>query len=141
MQKEKAFRITQKREIILDVLKNTNEHLSALNIYFILKRKNVEVGLATIYRTLDLFSQNGIVSKINIGDGTIRYEYVHRKRVHHHHLVCIRCGKLLEYTDEKEQKFLEELSERIKENYGFNVLSHEIYLYGICQECIEKEKS
>ncbi len=135
----KGIRITRKRQAILDVLKNTDEHLTAENIYFILKRKNVKVGLATIYRTLDLFYQNGIVNKINIGDGTIRYEYVDKKSVHHHHLVCIKCGKVMEYTDEKEPAFLEELAARIKKNYGFSVLSHEIYLYGICKECNEGE--
>ena len=135
----KNIKITRKRQAILDVLKNTDEHLTAENIYFILKRKNIKVGLATIYRTLDLFYQNGIVNKINIGDGTIRYEYVDRERIHHHHLVCIKCGKVMEYTDEEEPLFLEQLAERIKKNYGFSVLSHEIYLYGICKECNEKK--
>ncbi len=137
----KEIKITKKRQAILDILKNTDEHLTAENIYFILKRKNVRVGLATIYRTLDLFYQNGIVNRINIGDGTIRYEYIDKKSVHHHHLVCIKCGKVMEYTDDEEQEFLERLAERLKEKQGFTVLSHEIYLYGICKECNEKRTS
>ncbi len=132
-------KITKKRQAILDVLRATDEHLTAENIYFILKRKNIKIGLATIYRTLDLFYRNGIVNKINIGDGTIRYEYVDKGSVHHHHLVCIKCGKVMEYTDEKEPEFLEGLAKRIKEKYNFTVLSHEIYLYGICKECNESE--
>ncbi len=135
----KDIRFTKKRQAILDVLKNTDEHLTADNIYFILKRKNIKVGLATIYRTLELFYRNGIVNKINIGDGTIRYEYVDKKSVHHHHLVCIKCGKVMEYTDEEEPLFLEGLAKRIKKKYGFTVLSHEIYLYGLCDECNEEE--
>ena len=139
--RKKNFKVTKKRQHILEVLKSTDEHLSAEDIYFILKRKNIKVGLATIYRTLDLFYQHGIVNKINVGDGTVRYEYVDRKRVHHHHLICIKCGKIMEYTDKKEEEFLKELTKRIKDRYGFTVLSHEIYLYGICNECREKEKS
>ena len=135
----KNIKITKKRQAILDVLKATDEHLTAENIYFILKRKNIKIGLATIYRTLDLFYQNGIVNKINIGDGTIRYEYVDKKSVHHHHLVCIKCGRVMEYTDEEEPKFLERLAERIKDKYGFTVLSHEIYLYGVCKDCNESK--
>ncbi len=135
----KNIKITKKRQAILDVLKATDEHLTAENIYFILKRKNIKIGLATIYRTLDLFYQNGIVNKINIGDGTIRYEYVDKKSVHHHHLVCIKCGRVMEYTDEEEPKFLEGLAERIKDKYGFTVLSHEIYLYGVCKDCNESK--
>lgn len=139
--KKKDIKITKKRQAILEVLRSTNEHLTAENIYFILKRKNIKIGLATVYRTLDLFYHNGIVNKIDIGDGTTRYEYVDKERVHHHHLVCIKCGKIMEYTDEKEEEFLEALSKRIKEKYEFTVLSHEIYLYGICKECNERTKS
>lgn len=137
----RKVRFTKKRQSILDVLKSTDEHLTAEDIYFILKRKNVRVGLATIYRTLDLFYQNGIVNRLNIGDGIIRYEYVDKGQVHHHHLVCIKCGKVIEYRDEEEKKFLESLADRIRERYGFLVLSHEIYLYGVCSGCNEGKGS
>ncbi len=135
----KKMRMTKKRSEILNVLKQNRKHLTCEDIYFILREKNINVGLATVYRTVDVLHSMGIINRINIGDGTARYEYVDVKKAkHHHHLICIECGNIIEYSDEQEAEYLKGLQERIEHQYKFKTLSHDIYLYGLCEKCRKK---
>ncbi len=98
-----GLRLTLPRLAILEVLMKTAEHLSAEDIYLVLRRDypNEAIGLTTVYRTLEVLVQMGIVYKFDFGDGRARYELAegpHALR-HHHHLVCTGCGRIIDYTD------------------------------------------
>jgi Fur family ferric uptake transcriptional regulator len=97
---KKGLKITTQRKIVFDVLtENEEEHLSPEEIYELIKDKNPTIGIATIYRTLQLFEDIGLVIKLNFDDGCSRYELLlpHINEVHqHHHLVCKKCGKIIE---------------------------------------------
>lgn len=131
-------RWTNAREEIFSILVKTQQHLSAKEIYAVLQPSNSEVGMATVYRTLDLLDKAGLLRKIQCRDGQVRYEYKRGDQSdHHHHLICTDCGKILNYRDfEKEELELVRKSEQIVEKkYGFLVRDHNIEFLGLCKEC------
>ena len=99
-----------------------------------------EIGLATIYRTVQLLLEMQLVDRINLDDGCARYEigevYDGKNKHHHHHLICRTCGKITPFKDD----LLEELERRIEEEEGFHVLDHELKFYGQCMDCQKKAK-
>jgi len=136
--KEKGLRWTLPREMVLDVLSKTTGHLSGEDIYLSIHQKCTTVGIATVYRTLELLTDIGIVHKFEFGDGKSRYELVgDGMKEHHHHLVCIKCGKIINYSEfiDEEKEFIEGLEKKLSEKYHFQIKSHEIYFYGFCQDC------
>ncbi len=134
-----GFRLTAAREIILDILSNTEQHLSAEDIYITVHVNNPEIGLTTVYRTLELFEQIGIVSKFEFGHGRAKYElseeYSNKK--HHHHLICKKCRTIVDYSGfiEEEREYLQKTEAGLKDKYGFDIENHLIHFYGICPEC------
>jgi len=96
-----GYRLTVPRQIILDVLSKTSKHLSAEDIYHAVHKGYPAIGLTTVYRTLELLVQMGLVFKFDFGDGRARYELSEGPKGarHHHHLVCTDCGRAIDYTD------------------------------------------
>ena len=96
--KEEGYKLTTQRRAILDaIIENSGSHLSPEEIYEVVKLKYPEIGLATVYRTLQLFEQLDIVCKLNFDDGCNRYELNSDSNDHHHHhLICLNCGKVIE---------------------------------------------
>ena len=92
-----------------------------------------EIGLATVYRTIQLLSEVGLLSKLNLDDGCIRYEIRLNKdeKHNHHHLICEKCGKIIETKED----LLDGIEELIREQYKFNVSDHDIKFFGICEDC------
>jgi Fur family ferric uptake transcriptional regulator len=136
--KNHCARWTIPREDIFNLLIQSQQHLSAKDIYAMLSSKNPELGLTTIYRTLDLLDRAGLVRKINMGDGQVRFEYTRGDRSdHHHHLICTGCGKILNYRDfEKEELELVRKTEDIlAKKYGFLIREHNIEYFGLCPDC------
>lgn len=137
-------RVTGPREAILKILSETPGHPSAEEIFFKVKQLYPQVGLATVYRTLDLLVNMGLVDKLDFGEGKARFELTKGPgtKGHHHHLVCIRCQKVIDYGEftEKEQELLREIERHLSEKYDFQITGHLIQFYGICKECREKEK-
>ncbi len=132
--KEKDCKLTPQRKAILDVLvENQSKHLSTENIYELVKSKFPDVGLATIYRTLQLFDDYDVIKKLNFGDGCYRYELSEEEKHQHHHLICIKCGNVYEFDDD----LLEELEQKIKVKNNFKVLDHMVKFLGYCQKCQE----
>lgn len=130
--KEKDCKLTPQRRAILDVLvENQSKHLSTENIYELVKSKFPDVGLATIYRTLQLFDDYDMIKKLNFGDGCYRYELSEDEKHQHHHLICIKCGNVYEFDDD----LLEELEQKIKVKNNFKVLDHMVKFMGYCQKC------
>ncbi|MDD4263186.1 MAG: Fur family transcriptional regulator [Firmicutes bacterium] len=137
---EKGLRLTPQRQIILEVMLNLGgRHLTADEIYSLVKKQTSDVSLATIYRTLELFVDMNIFRRFDSGDGVFRYEIDTKKSEHyHHHLICLNCGKIKEFNDD----LLDELENRISEK-GFVIADHCLRFFGYCKECknaLENEK-
>lgn len=132
---EKAYKITPQRQIILKaLLDHPEEHLSAEEIHFIVRGKDPEIGLATIYRTLELLANLDILHKINFGDGCTRYELAEQEAHNHHHLICVNCGKVIEVNDD----LLETLETWIEKKTHFHITDHQLKFYGYCVDCQQK---
>ncbi|HHW03480.1 MAG TPA: transcriptional repressor [Thermoanaerobacterales bacterium] len=130
--KGKECKLTPQRRATLDVLlENQSKHLSTEEIYELVKEKFPDVGLATIYRTLQLYDDFDIIKKLNFGDGCYRYELSEDQKHQHHHLVCIKCGKVLEFDDD----FLDELEHKIEIENDFKVVDHVVKFLGYCRDC------
>lgn len=134
-----AYKLTPQREATVRVLlENEADHLSAEDVYMLVKLKTPEIGLATVYRTLELLSDLQVVEKMNFGDGVARYDLRgDGSHHHHHHLICVQCGKV----DEIMEDWLVPLEEKLEREFHFTVLDHRLDFQGICAECNEKKKS
>ena len=135
---EHCERWTIPREEIFGLLMKSQQHLSAKEVYALLQTSKSDIGIATIYRTLDLLDKAGLVRKIQCRDGQLRYEYKRGDQSdHHHHLICTDCGKIVNYRDfEKEELDLVRKTEEIMEKkYGFLVRDHNIEFLGLCEGC------
>ena len=137
-----GFRMTNPREIVLGILRNTGKHLSAEDIYIDAIKANPSVGLTTIYRTMDLFTQIGVVQKFDFGDGRAHYELASNpiKKNHYHHLICMKCKTILDYTDfvNEELDLMKKTEEALTTKYQFKIFYHTIHFYGICKKCQEE---
>ena len=133
MLKEKGLKVTNQRLLVLQVLaEHRDRHMTAEDIYELVKEDYPEIGLATIYRTVQLLLEMQLVDRINLDDGCeIGESFDGVERHHHHHLICKTCGKVLPFKDD----LLDELERHIEEETGFHVLDHELKFYGQCQEC------
>ncbi len=136
-----GLKITNQRIGILEVLSNRpGEHLTAEEIYDYVKLEYPDIGLATVYRTIQLLSELDLIDKLNLDDGYVRYEIGNKAKEdschHHHHLICLECGSVYAFQDD----LLENLEERIKKTLGFEVVDHEVKLYGHCKICINQKE-
>ena len=134
-----GYRITVPRQIILSVLSKTSEHLSAEDIYIAVHKTCPNVGLTTVYRTLELLSDMRIVYKFDFGDRRARYELSEgsKGKRHHHHLVCTECGRIIDYTDfiDKEVDLLSNTKKGLAKKYNFEINNYLIQFYGLCSGC------
>ncbi len=135
--KEKGCKLTMQRRSVLDVLlEHSNDHLSTEEIYDKVKGKFPEIGLATVYRTVQLFEEMGIVDRLNFDDGCSRFELASEDTVHHHHhLICEQCNKVFEV----ENDLLDDIEKEIESKYKFKIHDHNLMFYGICKDCEEKK--
>lgn len=129
----KDYKLTPQREMILSVLlENKENHLSAEDVYTLVKKRMPDVGLATVYRSLELFLENDIIHGVDFGDGRKRYEYgAQIGEHHHHHAICLKCNKVIEINDD----LLEELENQVHREHGFKVANHDLKIFGYCKEC------
>jgi Fur family ferric uptake transcriptional regulator len=139
-----GFRITFPRQVIFDLLNKTDKHLSAEDIYLEVHKKYPAIGLTTIYRTLELLVNMGLVFKFDFGDGRARYELSQGPGAvkHHHHLVCTNCGRVIDYTDyiEQEKELVNKTEEELSRKYNFEINNHQIQFLGLCEKCQENNK-
>lgn len=137
--KRKGYKLTaQRRSIVNAIIETEGKHLTAEEIYDEVKKSCPEIGLATVYRTIILLEELGIICRLDLNDGCSRYELVHSNEMHrHHHLVCNACNKVLEVEDD----LLEELETQIETQYKFKIYDHSVKFYGLCEDCQKKEKN
>jgi len=135
--------MTVPRQAILDVLSRTSKHLSAENVYIAVHKIYPNVGLTTVYRTLELLVRMGLVFKFDFGDGRARYELSEGPKGagHHHHLVCTNCGRVIDYTDfiDEEVELLNRTEKGLSKKYNFDITNHLIQFYGLCEGCRSKK--
>lgn len=134
--KANALKFTSQREAILSTLYENPQHFTSENLYLLVKQQypQLSIGIATVYRTLSLLEENGLVSSISLGIQGKKFEIANKP--HHDHLICESCGKIVEFENEK----IEELQYQIAKENGFVLTDHLMQLYGICTEC-QKNKS
>lgn len=140
-----GLKVTSQRLAILQMLDNAADmHLTAEEIYDSVRKEEPEIGLATVYRTIQTMAERNILEKLNLGDGCVRYELSHRreqrddgKQQHrHHHLVCLGCKQISSFEDD----LLEQLEAEIYEKNGFVVTDHDVKLFGYCRSCRESRR-
>ncbi len=132
-----GYRMTAARETIIKVLQETKEHLSADEIFIKARKLNPYIGLTTVYRTLERLTSMGEVYVLDSMDNRSRFELANSEKGHHHHLVCLKCNKIIDYNDfiEDEVKLLDIIKEKLEKKYDFKINNHLIQFYGICKEC------
>lgn len=132
-------RMTLPRKLILDFMATAKGHLSAEEVYLQLKQKEPTIGIATVYRTLELSTKLGIMHKFDFGDGRARYEIAKgpSSKGHHHHLVCIKCKRIIDYDDfiDKETELLQITEAALSKKHNFKITDHLIQFYGLCEDC------
>jgi Fur family ferric uptake transcriptional regulator len=120
-----GLRMTEQRKIIARVLSASDDHPDAEELHRRTNKINQKISLATVYRTLKLFNDNGILEKHEFKDGKSRYETIPSN--HHDHLIDIETGNVIEFHDEE----IEKLQERIADNLGYNIVNHRLEIYAV----------
>jgi Fur family ferric uptake transcriptional regulator len=118
------------RTAVIDVLSRRRCCLTAQEIWDVIRGEGGNVGVASVYRTLDLLQARGLVQKIDLGAGRAHYEPI-RADAHHHHLVCDQCGRVDAFKDDA----LETTLQRVEEESEYVVARHDVLLRGTCDEC------
>jgi len=127
--KRAGLKITLPRIKILTILQDpNNQHISAEDVYKLLLEQKEEIGLATVYRVLNQFDDAGIVTRHHFEGGKSVFELSHKK--HHDHLVCLKCGKVVEFEDD----VIEQRQTDIADSHNIKLTNHSLYLYGECND-------
>lgn len=139
--REKGLKVTSQWLMVLNILStHGDEHLTVEEIYDLAKEESPEIGLATIYRTVQVLLELHVIEKVTFDDGFARYELNgeetgsgHR----HHHAICTQCGKVYSL----ETDLLDTLEKQVFKSLGFEVTDHEVKLYGLCSACRRKAQN
>jgi len=127
---DRGLKSTRQREVILDFFLRSVGHSTAEDLYLKLRKKYPNIGFATVYRTLKLFAECGIAEERHFGDGSTRYE-ASSAAEHHDHLICNRCGVIIEFEDPR----IEALQEQVAVEHNFHITTHRLDIYGLCAAC------
>ncbi len=124
------LKITKQRRAVLESFLAIDEHISAEDLYKIVSAKEPKIGLATVYRTLALLTQSGLAEELDFGEGQKRYEHKY-EHSHHDHMICTKCGRILEFQN----PLIEKLQEEVAHEHQFKMTSHKLDLFGLCSDC------
>lgn len=132
--KHNNLKFTRQREAVLKTLYNNEEHFSPEELYILLKKTypKLNIGIATVYRTLNLLEDSDMATSISFGAAGKKFELGNKP--HHDHIICRSCGTIQEFEDSE----IEQKQELIAKQYGFKLTGHVMQLYGVCQSCQEK---
>lgn len=134
--KSNGLKFTTQREIILETLYNSDEHLTPESLHQLIQKEypKLKIGIATVYRTLSLLEESQMVTFISFGAQGKKYELSAKN--HHDHLICTDCGKITEFVDDQ----IEARQRLITKKLDFKMSDHSMQIYGTCKECQTKEK-
>ena len=121
----KGVKLTDQRKIIAKVMSNSNDHPDVDKLYKLVSKIDTKISIATIYRTVKLFEEAGIITKHDFKGGKARYEELSES--HHDHLIDIKTGEIIEFVDEE----IEKLQKKVAEKYGYDLVDHKLELYGV----------
>ncbi len=121
----RGLRLTEQRRVIAEVLSESHDHPDVEELHARAQARDERISLATVYRTVKLFEEAGLLDKLEFGDGRARYEDADRE--HHDHLIDMRSGEVIEFVDPD----IEALQERIAERLGYRLMGHKLELYGV----------
>lgn len=128
---KKGLKYTRERERIYEKVKNLSEHFDGERLYEILKKDDESIARGTVFRTIPLLLESGVI-QLSVGKGKGEFfERSSSKKGHHDHIICVSCGKVIEYTC----KEIEELQEKICKKYDAELLFHDHKLYVHCEKC------
>jgi Fur family ferric uptake transcriptional regulator len=125
-----GLRSTAQRRLVTEIFFKADGHLSIEDLLAKVRRRDPKVGYATIYRTLKLLTESGLANERKFGDGVSRYE-VALEDEHHDHLICTKCGKIVEFEDDR----IEALQDDLAKKHQFRLTRHIHELYGLCVDC------
>ncbi len=123
--KKKGVKLTDQRRIIAKVMSNSNDHPNVDELYNRVSKIDPKISIATVYRTVKLFEESGILVKHDFKAGKARYEELNEG--HHDHLIDVKSGEIIEFVDNE----IEELQKKVAEKYGYELVDHKLELYGI----------
>ena len=123
--KEKGVKLTDQRKIIAKVMSDANDHPNVDELYNRVSKIDQKISIATVYRTVKLFEESGILAKHDFKGGKARYEELNEG--HHDHLIDVKSGEIIEFVDNE----IEELQKKVAEKYGYKLVDHKLELYGV----------
>jgi Fur family ferric uptake transcriptional regulator len=126
---------TAQREQILDIFLKTEEHPTTEDLYLIVKKKNPNIGLATVYRAMKVICDAGLARETDFGNGQRSFEHKYQHQ-HHDHLVCIKCGRIIEVISPE----IEKLQQKLAKKHKFSPIRHTMQIFGACAKCAGKQK-
>ena len=121
----KGVKLTEQRKIIAKVMSEANDHPDVDELYNRVSKIDSKISIATVYRTVKLFEEVGIVTKHDFKGGKARYEELNES--HHDHLIDIKTGEIIEFVDDE----IEKLQKKVAEKYGYELVDHKLELYGV----------
>ncbi len=124
------LKTSSRRELILDAFADMGRHVTADELLRAVRDRDARIGAATVYRTLRVFQESGIVAERRFEGGATRFELVGDE--HHDHLICVQCSTIVEFEDDS----IERGQHRIAAQHGFELRSHRHELYGVCPACL-----
>ncbi len=127
---DRKLKLTPHRQLILDIFLENEGHRSVEDIYRVVREKDPRIGYTTVYRTMKILSECGLAREIDLADGITRYEHLYNHQ-HHDHMICMQCGKSIEFYKSE----IEELQDEASAQLGFKVLDHKLQIYGLCSDC------
>ena len=127
---ERGLKMTTQRDRILEVFLQATGHVTAEQLYEKMKQVDAGIGFTTVYRTLRVLCECGLAQERNFGHGPARYEHAFSRR-HHDHLVCVKCGRIIEFENDA----IEAIQRQVAETNRFTLLDHRHELYGHCESC------
>ena len=126
---QKGYRLTPQRLMILEAIEGASGHVSAEEIYQKIKERYPGLNISTVYRTMELLKETGMVTETDMGDGRVRFHSVGHE--HHHHLVCSKCGSVVDL----DESMLSPLTVLLTEKYGFSADLKHLAIFGRCKDC------
>jgi Fur family ferric uptake transcriptional regulator len=126
---ELGYRLTPQRMMIVAAIEKSDSHISAEEIYNQIKLQYPHMNISTIYRTMELLEQLGLVTETDMGEGRVRYHSADKG--HHHHLVCQKCGEIADLNE----AILYPLRETLEHEYNFEADLRHLAIFGLCQKC------
>ena len=128
----KGLKSTKQRDLIVREFFKKHQHLTVEDLWVQVRAIDSKVGAATVYRTLKLLTEAGLALKREFGGGQARFEHVTDH--HHDHLICVGCGEIIEFENDR----IESLQERVCKKHKFKLVNHKMELYGYCKGCVRK---